>query len=529
MSTLPKNTAPRLQDLATELIDKVAAELDDATLLALISTSRSLRSKAYYVFGDRFFKTLKFFLHPISLQALADISNIRALASHVQTVAFGTEIVGIFDPLHDEDIKLGTLVHSLSSTSAIPIQQIKIARSRVDAHVISQAFKKLPKLQLIMVGKDLSLQGRPIRRSWGTSKISSFRCPSKHCLDTENMEAIYVVFQTVVSAVEQTRLRQEVKFCIGLGLEDQLYVERYMLQLRMQKAALGLMGRLKHLQLNLNRMDRPIMGDFVPQLFRPYIETLDVIYSPHMKAISLCLDYLPLGGLQRLTLKKLWTNPTTLAIFLSNHKDRLVHVSLIDCSVVNSLYNTENTWLCVIKGLQQMPQLTSLCLDYLQSALVRSSSSPLLMIQRDESLDEGKTLSATWQGKDEIANGLRYLIATHRTFTVPQPELQTHVSPLLQQLHYLNLRYANFKAASCYAWTVEEAKSINKIRDSRSHYLHSGQTPDIVDDRDEFPVPYYYVDGKLPTGHVVLPAVLWGRWRTVWVSNAPKVWKFGSW
>jgi hypothetical protein len=43
-----------MEAFATELIENIASHLDDATLLGFAEVSRAIRSKAYYIYGDRF-------------------------------------------------------------------------------------------------------------------------------------------------------------------------------------------------------------------------------------------------------------------------------------------------------------------------------------------------------------------------------------------------------------------------------------------------------------------------------------------
>jgi hypothetical protein len=109
---------------------------------------------------------------------------------------------------------------------------------------------------------------------------------------------------------------------------------------------------------------------------------------------------------------------------------------------------------------------------------------------RDRHLDLDMKLKATLHGKEEIKTGLEYLLATYRTTTVCDTSLSTEMPNNQPLKTYLNLRYANFKAAGRYRWTKAEAKDLKTYRS-----LHceddDRQTsePDIVDDKDVFPVP----------------------------------------
>ncbi|KAF2659093.1 hypothetical protein K491DRAFT_775762 [Lophiostoma macrostomum CBS 122681] len=154
-----------LPDLPTEIIENVARGLDDdpTSWFAFRLTCCALCSKSVHPFGKRFFTTLKFCLHPISLQALTDISYNAEFASHVRNVAFGTEFYGLIDPLHDGVVKRAGL-NSSTPTRHPPMQftamdtaNLVKARTRTDSAIIAQALSKFPKLSLLMVGNDLEL------------------------------------------------------------------------------------------------------------------------------------------------------------------------------------------------------------------------------------------------------------------------------------------------------------------------------------------------------------------------------------
>ena len=538
-----------LQYLPTELTQKIASDLDNSSLLAFVSTSRNLHSKAYFVFGHRFFGTLKFFLHPVSLQALTDIANTPVLASYVQTVAFGTELVGIIDPIHDEDVKREAFVHSKCSTPTLTLEQLATARCEVDSRIISQALRKLPNLALIMIGKNLDLQGHPIRRSWGMSTVSQFQfnCSSGHCLSTGPRDAIDVVFRTLSFAMQQARLRNNIKFCVGFGGQDRQYTQHNNLRSMIEDSSSELIERLNHLQLNLDFMDQAFITRYISSPARLHIETLEVafpgnpviwryILDPLCFSESLGLHYLPLSRLQRLTIKQLRTKTSTLADFLRIHTNRLVHVSLIECFAEDTLLplRTEDTWLHIVMELQRMPQLTSLCLDHLESSYCEGKYTRFGLKQPNLDLD--KTLRASWKGKEEVEIGLHYLVATYRTFEIQTSSqyIPDYVGPHVSlPRYYLNLRYANFKASSHYGWTKEEAISIDKSRARLRSNLGTRLNHDIVDNEEIFPIPLHLLPVKrsflLPPGHILLPAVFQGRWRTVWISNAPRTWKFGAW
>jgi hypothetical protein len=69
--------------------------------MAIANISSHLREGSFSVYGPRFFIALKLCLHPISLQALDDISYTTYIAKNVLNVAFGTEKEGVADAVHD--------------------------------------------------------------------------------------------------------------------------------------------------------------------------------------------------------------------------------------------------------------------------------------------------------------------------------------------------------------------------------------------------------------------------------------------
>jgi lipid A disaccharide synthetase len=91
-----------LSRLPNELIEKIAQQCDDETLIVfVVELTRKIYEASFTTYGQRFFKTLKFCFYPHSLQALQDICNTERLAKFVEHVAFGTEDVGLLDPRHE--------------------------------------------------------------------------------------------------------------------------------------------------------------------------------------------------------------------------------------------------------------------------------------------------------------------------------------------------------------------------------------------------------------------------------------------
>jgi hypothetical protein len=179
MATLPRSRS--LGELPTEIIEKVAANLDNTALSALHATSRSIKDKSLHVYYVNCFGVLKFCLHPFSLQALTHISRHQDFARYVHTVAFGPEERGLIDPLHEEIVKRNGGKHSQPTTPSTSLDTLKKMRERLDALTIAQALVKFPNLRLVMLGRHLELDGQPVRPSWGKATISDLYCTSGHC------------------------------------------------------------------------------------------------------------------------------------------------------------------------------------------------------------------------------------------------------------------------------------------------------------------------------------------------------------
>jgi hypothetical protein len=122
-----------VSELPPELVACIARNTDDTTLLALASVSHGLRAKSFHVYGYRFFRVLKFSLYPHSLQALIDISYTPHLAKDVQYVAFGTEDVGLLDPVHDGDFRQGKYRHAPTLLSSLDPEAMLETRMRADS------------------------------------------------------------------------------------------------------------------------------------------------------------------------------------------------------------------------------------------------------------------------------------------------------------------------------------------------------------------------------------------------------------
>jgi hypothetical protein len=166
--------------LPNELVAQIASNTDNTTLLAFATTSRQLREGSFPVYGARFFTTLKFCLHTISLQALDDISHKPYIAQYARNMGSGTEDVGVVAPSHLHDPEDESL-HSAVPSATIPSTEqphLSSAGTRTDSAVMLQALVRFPKLDMIMVGARCALEGAETRPSIGKIGLFRFHVPA---------------------------------------------------------------------------------------------------------------------------------------------------------------------------------------------------------------------------------------------------------------------------------------------------------------------------------------------------------------
>jgi hypothetical protein len=202
----PPTFAARIERLSNELVAQIARNTDKNTLLALASTSRHLREGSFSVYGPRFFTTLKFCLHPISLQALHDISCTPYIAKYVFNVAFGTEDEGASDAIHDVDLRKNQSPHSVIPLELISsIKELHLSNEpmQTESAIISQALLRFQKLAMIMIGEQCTFEGTEIRPSIGKVALVKFACRCIHCKNQNRSRSAYDVYLTAASAIKQ--------------------------------------------------------------------------------------------------------------------------------------------------------------------------------------------------------------------------------------------------------------------------------------------------------------------------------------
>jgi hypothetical protein len=158
------------------------------------------------------------------------------------------------------------------------LNKLASARRRVDSHIISQALPRFSKLEMIMVGRNLRLEGRPVRHSWRAPILSTYACPSGHCEKIPDHYTLPVVFQTVTSVMDSANVGKSIRLCLGVSVYDQDHI----LIIRnptMWGATNQALRHLKQLQVDLDICSDGLLGRYVQPLFQhSAIEVLDVRY-----------------------------------------------------------------------------------------------------------------------------------------------------------------------------------------------------------------------------------------------------------
>lgn len=184
-------TPPQLLDLPTEVIENISDFLDDDASAwgALRLTCRALRSRTMFTFGRRFFRTIKFSMHPYSLQTLVYISKLPEFAKHVKTLAFGTENGMLFDPSHETEAILAVQkgerfdAHTSEKIPVMDAMGLYAHKMLLDSRLIRRALVNCPVVELVLVGDALEINDEIIRPSWGNERIRSIsaHCDTRHC------------------------------------------------------------------------------------------------------------------------------------------------------------------------------------------------------------------------------------------------------------------------------------------------------------------------------------------------------------
>jgi hypothetical protein len=483
---------PRLPDLPTEIVENISGYLDDCpdSWFAFRLTCRAIREKSTYPFGKRFFSTLKFSLHPFSLQGLTDISCNTELASHVRNVAFDTVRLRLIDPVHDryaKELKQPPLRalsdHPAAVTHLMDERALAQVRLQVDAYIIAQALSRFPKLRLVLVGTELELDGHSVRPSCGRRVASyPFNCTSGHCTFSVPTWTASFVFSTILVALQHLSL-PNVQLGVGVTKLGQLWPENGVEELR---------RRLTHMQITTSGGRLAAADPLLEHIFEgTRIESLVLRFHNPLASPPNDELFAPryLGYLRRITLKEGTFVPATLTDFFSTHADRLEYVSLISCAIPPraSIFSSYN-WHSVILQLQKLSKLSYLNLELLEQCTGNPYDPTIPMPQN---LDRRETLHATWRDS-QIPSALTYLLSTFRTVRADAetifPSHRLIADPAdpnrLRLNDYVDLRWANFKVSAEHRWTPEEVKEL-WVHRSR---LNKDQLVGL-NDPDVFPLP----------------------------------------
>jgi hypothetical protein len=435
-----------LDDLPTELLEKVATNLDNASLRALHATSRSIKDKSFYVCSTKCFGVLKFCLHPFSLKALTDIANRMEFAKHVHTVSFGTEDFGLIDPLHEEFVKRNSAEHSQSARPAMSLGELKKIRERLDALTILQALAKFPKLKRVMLGHNLELDGQPIRPSWGRSKINTLKCMSGHCKTVHQCRTdgvtkwVKTVFDTVGIALEQLE-RKDVKISLAIGYRDRVHL----MALPVGSAPLWypsdtLHKRITGLQLHLPRLFSNATVQLLTNHLKPLtdhvnITDLVILYrsggdneasmaemAPNSNTAGLWHPF-QLRDITKLTLRGLCIDPAELGSAIRAPLLPLECVVMENCVLKwqpGTMVGSNPRWSHVIVDLQKMKGLAHVHFSHLRVGTYSLKHEKSYSRHPFDTFANPETsLKATWTTKEEVKNGLFYLYITEH---ITEPE-----------------------------------------------------------------------------------------------------------
>jgi hypothetical protein len=329
-----------MDKLPNELIAQIASNADIETLLALATTSRHLREGSFSVYGPRFFQTLKFCLYPNSLQALSDISCSPHIAKYVQNVAFGTEDVGLLDPIHDVDFREGRSSHTDVGAKMLPMAKddLSSARMRTDSALMSQALARFTKLEMVMIDEFFAIEGSEIRPSIGKSGLSQFSCHSHHCKVDDRSKTAITVYHTAALAVKQMRKSfSHVKLGISLAHLDYLHA-RWHPTFMDWYIDDDITRRTTNLQLNLPNGDSRSIHPGLDNLAK--ISPVDTMEVRHTGPIEHSHRYfsffnLKLGHLRRLVLSNLCVSEPGFAKLWQKYRHQLTYLTLVKFSTLS--------------------------------------------------------------------------------------------------------------------------------------------------------------------------------------------------
>jgi len=299
----------------------------------------------------------------------------------------------------------------------------------------------------------------------------------------------------------------------------------------------GLAKRVTSLQLHLSVSDYGFTGVKVTYLVKSAsIETLEMhCDQPQERPQEYVFLPAPLMPLLRcLVLQELWATPSAFLQCLHRHMESLTSVSLIRCSVksddpttnpsiqpVMSQEDDPTRWLTVMQELQRNSNLSFLHFDRLETRIkVTSRLTPGLEKTPHHRLDSDLSLTAIWRTTDEVTRGLDQMVTQTDCLTYVGPSTDTSLGEFagMVRCHSLNFLFSNYKATRVYSWTQEETKVLQEYR-----CRDTSRPGDPYHFNEYGPLPIFAV--RFPDRaktEVVLPYLLWGKWKTVWMQYAKK-------
>lgn len=472
--------------LPTELVEIIAANLDDGCLLAFASCSRTFREKSFHVYANRFFHTIKFCLYPTSLDALVAISRSK-YSQFVQNVAFGTEYFGLIDPIHDDEVIDGRNFHPDPHLPRATLEDLEKFRRTVDAEFISIALRKFRRLVSIAVGHALRDQdsGKPIRKTYGIKSIPSWperrlHCPSRHCRPTRGVHNLPGVLKTVTLALHKLPPSfRRPKFALGAQILDVVYFKDMasIEGILTQKVYIDQLPRHLQFDRHLAKNDpenktailfQMQMGSFITSLDARYDQSLFnprtttctflAITMPYLRKLTFCGAY---------EFVNLWRR-----FFVSNKT--LEQISLVNCGVKQPHQVTdEATWKPVLGTIYRLPKLQHLHLQNLfyplkfdfwsaqtkKSYISRGFPARLLFDPPPPPSDASTVINgpkvrlphnpalrdwicATWKCREDTVEGLRSVITNFNTVPIrhPSPQSPGAPCPTWWDRHYVDFR-----------------------------------------------------------------------------------------
>ncbi|KAF2495399.1 hypothetical protein BU16DRAFT_527268 [Lophium mytilinum] len=174
-----------LTGLPGDILHIVANEhLESLDFFNLRLTSKHLRERTEKAFGRRYFKTKKFMLSPMSLNALLDISKHAQLGQFVRHISIGSErlqsnYLHAFEPASRSATEVWRKEY-FEKYSTFVADQERMERNGDDVQILAQVFESLPNLESVSMGEVALVcpikalrpfEDANLTQSWGVEKL----------------------------------------------------------------------------------------------------------------------------------------------------------------------------------------------------------------------------------------------------------------------------------------------------------------------------------------------------------------------